>query len=403
MPFEFKLPDIGEGVVEGEIIQWLIKEGETIDEDQAMVEVMTDKATVEIPSPVAGKVISTFGKEGEIVEVGATMVVIETGKETPTVHTVQTGHAPKATPPKRPAERGKQTSSRVLATPAIRRLAREKKVDLDLINGTGPRGRITRKDVESFTAVKSSDLPPPVSARTEPTPSEQVAGESIPYRGLRKKIGDHLVAAKRFAPHFTYVEEVDVTQLVQLRTKYLEARPGARLTYLPFFIKAVTAGLKKFPLLNATLDEEKRLIHLKHEYNIGIATATDEGLIVPVVKNADRLTLLELAAEVTRLTEEARKGSAKLEDLRGGTFTLTSLGPLGGIVATPIINYPEVGILGIHKISQKPVVVDGEIVIRDRMNLSLSLDHRVVDGLVGAKFMHSIIPMIENPGLLALD
>ncbi|MFQ5737635.1 MAG: dihydrolipoamide acetyltransferase family protein [Acidobacteriota bacterium] len=393
MPYEFRLPDLGEGVVEGEIVTWLIREGETLEEDQPMVEVMTDKATVEIPSPVSGKVIKTVGSVGQIVEVGATMVIIEADGSS----SYSRKSAPEKPPEKSRAistKAASASSKRALATPAVRKFARARGVDLSQLPGTGPGGRITREDV--MRATQSSGVSAaPASSRDLPT-------EDIPYRGLRKKIGDHLTASKRFAPHYTYVEEVDMTQLVAVRRKFLSANEGSRLTYLPFLMKALVRGLRQFPLLNSTLDEDREVIQLKKYYNFGVATATEQGLIVPVVKNVDRKSILELTRDIMALADEARRGKVKLEDLRDGTFTLTSLGPLGGVLATPIINYPEVAILGVHKITRKPVVREGRIVIRDMMYLSLSLDHRVVDGAVGARFLHHVLPYIENPGLLAV-
>ncbi len=407
MAFEFKLPDIGEGVVEGEIIKWLISPGSVVAEDQPMVEVMTDKATVEIPSPVRGKVLKTIGAEGEVVEVGATMVVIETDEDGKSAaaevanrtaaEVVASGPPPSSSPPSR-------SSRKALATPAVRKFAREQNIEINRVNGTGPGGRITREDIESYLrgpAPATPGAPAPKRAASRPSPLQDV--ESIPYRGLRKKIGDHLVASKRFAPHYTYVEEVDVTQLVELRKRYQELNPERRLTYLPFLMKAVVRGLKAYPIVNSTLDEDQQVILLKKRYNIGVAVATDQGLIVPVVKDVDRKGLLQISDEIAELSEQARQGKVKLEDLRDGTFTITSLGFLGGVLATPVINYPEVAILGVHKISPRPVVRDGQIVIRQMMNLSASLDHRIVDGAVGAQFMHAVIPYIENPGLLAVQ
>ena len=393
MPYEFKLPDIGEGVVEGEIVRWLIRPGDHLEEDQPMVEVMTDKVTVEIPSPVSGEVLKTVGGEGALIAVGATLVVIDSPE----------GQEQAAAPSERRPERRlptagsmvqqaplrSQKQARNLATPAVRRLSREMGVDLSGVQGTGSGGRITRQDVE-----RAHSQPSEVASQAEGAP------DSIPYRGVRKKIGDHLVAAKRFAPHYTYVEEVDATPLVELRSEFRRNHEGQDLTYLPFFIKACVSGLKKHAILNSTLDEEKKLILLKRSYNIGIAIATPEGLIVPVIKKADDKSLLDISAEIQSLAEQARSGRIQLEDLRDGTFTITSLGALGGVLATPIINYPEVAILGVHKIMERPVVRKGEVVIRHMMNLSLSLDHRVVDGFVGAEFLRDVISHLENPGLL---
>ncbi|MDA2938564.1 2-oxo acid dehydrogenase subunit E2, partial [Acidobacteria bacterium AH-259-A15] len=375
MPFEFKLPDVGEGIVEGEIVRWLVKEGEHVEEDQPIVEVMTDKATVEIPSPLKGKIAKRIGDEGEVIKVGATMVVIEEEEEEE--EEGQSGvklepAKPRVDKPKTKLQEPRQTEAPVpaggpvLATPAVRRLAREMGVELSQVQGSGPRGRVTREDLERFKSAPAEIRPERVEPRP---PSGEV--ETIPYRGVRKKIGERLVASKRTAPHFTYVEEVDVTELVRVRKQFQESDKGqnVRLTYLPFLMKAVVRGLKEYPLLNSTLDEEEGVIRLKKYYNIGIATDTPEGLIVPVVRDVDKKDILQLAQEVTGLSEAARAGKAKLEDLKDGTFTITSLGALGGVLATPIINYPEVAILGIHKIAQKPVVRDGQIVVRDMMNL----------------------------------
>ncbi len=389
MPYEFKLPDIGEGIVEGEIIRWLIRPGDHLQEDQPMVEVMTDKATVEIPSPVRGEVLKTVGEEGSLIAVGATLLVIDApqGPEQPTAPAEK---RPERTPPAtsslvQQAPRRSQKQAKNLATPAVRRLSREMGVDLSTVQGTGAGGKITRQDVERARSQGEGDP------------------DSIPYRGVRKKIGDHLVAAKRFAPHYTYVEEVDATPLVELRSEFKRHNDDQDLTYLPFFIKACVSGLKKHAILNSTLDEEKKLIQLKRSYNIGVAIATPEGLIVPVIKKADDKSVLDISAEIQSLAEQARSGKLQLEDLRDGTFTITSLGALAGVLATPIINYPEVAILGVHKIRQRPVVRKGEVVIRHMMNLSLSLDHRVVDGFVGAEFLRDVISHLENPGLLPIE
>jgi pyruvate dehydrogenase E2 component (dihydrolipoamide acetyltransferase) len=394
MTFEFRLPDIGEGVVEGEIVRWLISEGDDVEEDQPMVEVMTDKATVEIPSPVQGRVVGRLGSEGDTVAVGSTLVVLEVSAASRESEGTESAEEP---PSETPARRQvPPPSEAVLATPAVRKLARELGVDLGEVKGTGPGGRITREDVEARRDTPR-DVPEPVPQ----APPEKLERETLPYRGLRRKIGAHMTEAKRTAVHYTFVEEVDATGLVQLRRTASTALPeGQQITYLPFIIKAVVEGLKRYPLLNSTLDEEQEQIVVKKYYNIGIATATEEGLIVPVLKAADRRTLVQLSREIFRLSEAARRGTIALEDLKEGTFTITSLGALGGLLATPVINYPEVAILGVHKISQRPAVVDGKIVVRHMMNLSLSLDHRVVDGAVGAQFMSHIIPFIENPALL---
>ncbi len=431
MPFEFKLPDIGEGVHEGEIVKWLVKEGDFVKEDQPMVEVMTDKATVEIPAPRAGKILRLNGKEGETVKVGSVLVVIEeAGAPAPTVKP-QPKREPAAPPPPKPEPKPEPAPTplttkqppapaaataaptRVLATPATRKLARELDIDISQIQGTGPAGRVTDEDVRQFAAARmapQAPTPTPTPAPTAPAYAPKPTGpdrreERVPLRGIRKRIAEHMHQSKNTAAHFTYVDEVDMTELVQLREqmKPLTEQKGVKLTYLPFIVKACVSALKEMPLLNASLDETKGEIVLKKYYNIGIATATEDGLIVPVVKDAERKSLLEIAVEIERLAKAAREGKIALQDIQGSTFTITSLGALGGLFATPIINYPEVAILGVHEIKRRPVVRDNQIVIRDIMLLSLSFDHRVVDGDVGARFCKKVMSYLENPKLLFLE
>jgi pyruvate dehydrogenase E2 component (dihydrolipoamide acetyltransferase) len=428
MAFEFKLPDIGEGVHEGEIVKWLVKEGDFVREDQPMVEVMTDKATVEIPAPRAGKILKLNAKEGEVVKVGSVLVIIEEIGEAK-AEPKREPLAVSAAPPPQPEPVAATASAtapavtvsppsptptqRVLATPATRKLARELGVDISQIHGTGPGGRVTDEDVRRFAATRTASPPPPPAPAPKPTapaytPSAVVTDrreERIPLRGIRKRIAEHMHQSKSTAAHFTYVDEVDMTELIQLREQMrpLAEQKGVKLTYLPFIVKASVAALKEMPLLNASLDEATGEIVLKKYYNIGIATATEDGLLVPVVKDADRKSLLEIASEIERLAKAAREGKIALSDLQGGTFTITSLGALGGLFATPIINYPEVAILGIHEIKRRPVVRDDQIVIRDIMYLSLSFDHRLIDGDVGARFCKKIIGYLENPKLLFLE
>jgi pyruvate dehydrogenase E2 component (dihydrolipoamide acetyltransferase) len=443
MPFEFKLPDIGEGVHEGEIVKWLVREGDSVKEDQPMVEVMTDKATVEIPAPRAGKILKLNGKEGETVKVGSVLVVIEEARAAAPAPTVRpepkrepiAAPAPKPEParesaavpaPPKPETKPElapipasatatatATPTRVLATPATRKLARELSVDISQIQGTGPAGRVTDEDVRQLAAAgpaartaPPTPMPAPSAPAYTPTPvSTDGREERIPLRGIRKRIAEHMHQSKNTAAHFTYVDEVDMTELVQLREqmKPLTEQKGVKLTYLPFIVKACVAALKEMPMLNASLDEAHGEIVLKKYYNIGIAAATEDGLMVPVVKGADRRSLLEIVVEIERLAKAAREGKVALQDLQGSTFTITSLGALGGLFATPIINYPEVAILGVHEIKKRPVVRDNQIVIRDIMWLSLSFDHRVVDGDVGARFCKKIISYLENPKLLFLE
>lgn len=442
MAFEFKLPDIGEGIHEGEIVRWLVKEGDVVEEDQPIVEVMTDKATVELPSPVAGKILEIRAKEGEIVEVGSVLVVIGGEGEVPkrdgrkaaeTAAVAPVKEAEKA-PAKEPVAAAAPAPAapvvppttkhkRVLATPATRRLARELGVDLTQVQGTGPGGRVTDEDVRRFAAqltAAGAEAPAPpkpeakerveVAAPAPPRPAAmplryEELEERVPIRGIRKRISDHMRHAKDTAAHFTYVDEADVTELVKLRESLLPLaeKEDIKLTYLPFIVKAVVAALKKHPQLNAHVDYEKEEITIKRYYHIGIATATEQGLIVPVIKDADRLSMLEIAAEIQRLAQRAREGTISLDEIKGSTFTITSLGPIGGLFATPVINTPEVAILGVHEIKKRPVVIDNEIVIRDIMYIALSFDHRVIDGHVGAAFAKAVKALLEDPQRLMVS
>lgn len=426
MAIEFKLPDIGEGLTEGEIVKWLVKPGDAVKEDQPMVEVMTDKANVEIPSPASGTVQKILAKEGEVVKVGAVIIVIGEGAGAPAALAEKKPGAkseaakPEAAPraiasapgnggthaaPPRPAPAPAYATpieglEKVLASPATRRLAREKGIDIRLIQGTGPRGRVTNEDIARFGGDGTSAPARAASAPAYTGPRE----ERQPLKGLRRKISEKMVKSKYTAPHFTYVDEVDMTEIVYLRKALMEkvGPDGPRISFLAFVVKALIPALRAYPLVNASLDDEKQEIILKRFYNIGVATATPEGLTVPVVKDADRKDVVQLSADIQRLSEAARAKKLALEDLKDGTFTITSTGNIGGILATPIINHPEVAILGVHKISKRPAVREGQIVIRDMAHLSISLDHRVVDGAVGAEFMNLLIRHLEHPGLLSL-
>lgn len=421
MALEFRLPDIGEGVVEGEIIKWLVNEGDTLREDQPMVEVMTDKATVEIPSPKAGRVAKLMVPAGQLCAVGQVMVVIETAG-TAAAHAAPAAHAASHSPvaaasapavavtAAAPAGKG----GKVLATPATRQLARNLGIDLCTVGGTGPNGRITKEDVRAVVERKSA--PAPVAAAPAPTPVAaalppppafvaSTGDERISFRGIRKKIADNMLRSKQSAAHFTYVEECDVTELVALRAraKKRASERGIKLSFLPFIIKAVVSGLKKYPILNATLDTQRDEIVLRKNYHIGIAAASEQGLIVPVLKNADQLSLFQIAGNLDPLAERARTGKASRDELTGSTFTISSLGALGGVLATPIINFPEVAILGVHKIREVPAVRNGQIVVRSVMNLSISLDHRIVDGYEGAQFMQHVVGLLEDPTLMFME
>jgi pyruvate dehydrogenase E2 component (dihydrolipoamide acetyltransferase) len=407
--FEFKLPDIGEGVVEGEIVKWLVKEGDRIGEDQPMVEVMTDKATVEIPSPREGVVAKIHVPEGKLCKVGQVMLAIDVAGGNGKAAVAPTKEATAAKPVETPARAEAPhvaSAGKALATPAVRKLARDLGVDIGAVKGSGPNGRVTAEDVKAATSGASAPARAPSAATPAARATAPQAGdERVPLRGLRKRIAENMALSKRTAAHFTYVEECDVTDLVALRDRAAvraEER-GAKLTYLPFIVKAVCAGLKKFPMCNATLDEAKQEIVYRKSYHIGIGTATREGLMVVVVRDADRRSIFELAQEIDRLSTAAREGKARREEVSGSTFTITSLGALGGVMATPIIHYPEVAILGVHAFRPQPRVVGREIAIRTVGNLSVSLDHRVVDGYEGAMFLQEVVKYLQDPTLMFLE
>jgi len=417
--FEFRLPDIGEGVVEGEIVKWLVQVGDVIAEDQALVEVMTDKATVTIPSPKAGKVIHREGNEGDIAKVHAILVVLETdagAAEAPAAPAAAAAHAPApaaaAAQPMAAAASvaapiASEAGRRVLATPVTRRMAREHGVDLAAIAGTGPQGRVTKNDLLGFVNGAGNVIAQAPALRAPAAPVVSgAADQRIPVRGLRRKIAENLVRSKQTAPHYHFVEEVDATTLVALRDRLNAklAKSGEKLSFLPFLVKAAISGLRKNPRCNAVMDEAANELVLRGEYNIGIAVATDDGLVVPVIRNADKLSLQELAREIVRLSDAARSRKLAQSDVGGGTFTITSLGQTGGLFATPIINHPEVAIMGVHRMRKRPVVNDeGEIVVRDMMYLSWAFDHRNVDGAEGAKFAYDVIDRVVDPDALMLE
>src|SRR5437879_614921 len=406
MAREFKRPDIGEGVHEGEVVKWFVREGDPIKENDPVVEVMTDKVTVQIPSPVTGKVLQLRAKEGEVVKVGATLVVFgeagEMASSKPGPAPRPTAHSPgppPVAPP--PAPMAAPPGSREpLAAPAVRRLAKELNVNLAAIRGSGPQGRLTEDDVRKAAhgPVRTTVAAPPPVAAAASSGVEQ----RIPIHGLRKRIFEKMAKSNVTAAHFTYVEEVDMTQLVHLRDhlKPTADRKGVKLTFLPFFVKAILAALVEFPTLNASVDDERGEIVVKGYYNIGMATATDEGITVTVVHDADKKGLWDLAKEIERLAAAARDKKLSLQEVQGSTFTITSLGKEGGIFATPIINWPEVAILGIHKIEKRPVVRDDQIAIREMMYMSCSFDHRVVDGHVGAAFVQAVRNYLEHPATI---
>lgn len=417
MAFEFKFPDIGEGLTEGEIVRWLVKEGDEVKEGQPLVEVETDKALAEIPCPKTGVILKILAKEKEIVKVGQVIVIIgeqgesfaappEKPKSVGVVGELE--EAPEEIPvavtktePSKPA----LVSEHVLATPAVRGLAKELGVDINQVRGSGPEGRVLEKDVRQFA--ESQRKPSEPEKKITKVKKYDLYGyvDRIPLRGVRRSIAKAMVKSKYTAPHVTTIDEADVTELWKIREKEKKVaeKKGIKLTILPFIIKAAIAGLMEHPYLNATLDDENEEIILKKYFNIGVATDTPEGLMVPVVKNAKDKSILQIAHELTQLVEKARNRTIDLADLKGGTFTITNFGALGGIYGTPIINHPEVAILGVGKIKEMPVARNGRMVVRKILPLSLSFDHRVVDGAEGARFLNTVIARLEDPNLILLE
>ncbi len=409
--FEFKLPDIGEGVVEGEIVKWLVKAGDVITEDQPLLEVMTDKATVTIPSPKAGTVIRTHGREGEVAKVHHLLVELEMqgGAEA----TPQLAPSPKADVATKSAAVAASvpsqiSSSRVLATPVTRRMASEHHIDLSIVTGTGPNGRVLKADVESLLSQGGSGAVATAAVQRTATVPLASSGldQRIPIRGLRKKIAEKMVKSKFTAPHYAFVEEVDVSNLVSLRTGLNEQLKddGLKLSFLPFIVKAVIAAFRKFPQVNSNMDEAAQELIVRGDRNIGIAAMTEQGLMVPVLRGSDRLSVRQIGSELIRLSEAARNQKLKMDELTGGTFTITSLGQTGGLFATPIINHPEVAIMGVHRMRKKPIVDENDqITIRPMMYCSFCFDHRVIDGATGAEFAYEVLKFIERPELLLVD
>ncbi len=418
MSFDFYMPDIGEGVVEGEIVGWKVKEGDRVTLDQPIVEVMTDKATVELPSPRAGVIAKINYKDGAICPVGKILVVIEEDGAPTKKQAPPPGHHAPAAPAPAPTARtaaaqievvdATEGRERVLATPATRRLARQLGVEIGRVPPTGKHGRVTTEDVKSYqsngptTTAIARTQHAPVSVPRNPMGYEE---ERIPLRGMRKKIADAMSRSVHTAAHFTYVEEIDMTELVLVRdrAKARAAERGVKLNYLPFIIKAIVSGLKKWPQLNASLDETTQEIVRKKYYHIGVAAQGPNGLVVSVVRDADLRSIFDLSKEIDRLGEAVRTNTATRDDLTGSTFTVSSLGKLGGVLATPIINFPEVAIVGVHKIEEKPAVRNGQIVIRHLMNLSISVDHRLADGWDGAMFLQDVKTLLEDPTTMFME
>ena len=401
----FKLPDLGEGTVESEIGEWLVSVGDQVTEEDIIGTMMTDKAAVELSSPVSGKVVSLAGEPGDIIAVGAALIVFEIDEAAAAPKAVT-----KATPPPRKMETPAQTEApavqqapaihaKVITSPAIRRRAKEAGIDLTRVPGSGPGGRILREDLDVFLKQAAT-----VAAPAAPQPAAAGSTEQK-IIGLRRMIAERMSAANREIPHFSYVEEIDITELEALR-QHLNGKKSAnaeRLTLLPFIGLALIRALKDFPQCNTTHDKERNML-IRHEaVHLGIATQTPDGLKVPVVRHGERRSIVDLAAEIRRVSEAARDGSARKEELSGSTITITSLGKLGGIVTTPIINLPEVAIIGVNRAVERPVVLNGEITVRLMMNLSSSFDHRFVDGYDAAAMLQSIKEMLEHPATFFVD
>ncbi len=421
-----KMPDIGEGIAEVELVAWRVQPGETVAEDQILADVMTDKATVEIPSPVAGRVLALGGAVGQVLAVGAELIRLEVEGE----GNLKAGQAlappapahlppsPPSPPPApapvlaapslaqpAPAAPRRAPGEKPLASPAVRRRAWELGLALQFVPGSGPAGRITHEDLEAFAAAQgqvSGGAAAPVDRRYAPRLSE----EAVPVIGLRRKIAQKMQLAKRQIPHFSYVEELDVTELEALRHSLNKQWQGRRpkLTLLPFLVRAIVLALPEFPQINARYDDEAALLTRYGAVHLGMAAQTEAGLMVPVLRHAETLDLWACAAEISRLAEAARAGKLAREELTGSTITITSLGPLGGIVTTPVINHPEVAIVGVNRIVERPMFDrQGRVVPRLLMNLSSSFDHRVVDGMVAAEFVQRLRALLEAPATLFIE
>ena len=390
---EFRLPEIGEGVYEAEVARWLVQPGTAVRPGQGLLEVLTDKATMEVPAPFTGTIEHLQAEDGQQIKVGQVILTYR-GTEAAVPVKEAPVNVAVAAPPVRRAEDGRADVP-VKAAPSVRLMARKLGIDISRVRGTGPDGRVLVED-----------LTPPARPAANPQAADYgTPGTRVKFHGVRRKIAEHLVHAKHTIPHYTYVDECDVTDLVRLRDALKEplSKQGVRVTYLAFFVKAVVGALQDVPIVNASLDEAAGAIILHDRYHIGVAVATPSGLIVPVVRDADRRSLIEVAQEIERLSVAARAGRSQLEDLRGGTFTITSIGNVGGLFATPIINHPQVGILAVGKIVKRPVFDErDQIRAAEMAYLSLTFDHRVLDGAIGAAFGNALIRRLRSPAALLL-
>ena len=384
MVYNFKLADIGEGIVEGEVSKWYVKVGDIVKENQPLVEIITEKVTVELPSPADGTIMKIGPEAGKIVKVGEVIVVIDDGKEEDDTIEDSNDNVSEVNSKDIIKE---IKNKKIIATPAVKRVAKEMGIDINKVVGTGEDGRITEKDVKLYSKLEV-----------------QSNEERIAFRGTRKTIAERLAKASNRVVQAWIMEEIDMTRVTELKDKLKKSSTeDIKLTYMPFFVKAVIRSLKSNPRINASLDEESEAIVIKKDYNIGIATDTEQGLVVPVIKKAQDKDITEIAKEIEELSLEAKSGKLNLEDTQGGTFTITNIGAIGGISSIPIVNYPEAAILAINKIMKKVVLWEGEIVARDRVYLSLSFDHRLLDGADVARFLNSIRKCLEDPESLMKD
>ncbi|RHW33791.1 dihydrolipoamide acetyltransferase family protein [Oceanobacillus profundus] len=422
MAFEFKFPDIGEGIAEGEIVKWFVKDGDEIKEDDVLCEVQNDKAVVEIPSPVEGTIKKIHVAEGEVANVGNVFVTIDaegyesddSGQEEAAADKQATEEPAKEAPKDAKEEPAETEGKRVIAMPSVRKYARENNVTIEAVSGTGKNGRILKADIDSFL---SGDQP---ATQTEQTTEEAVDTQAakpvaVPtgsypetrekMTNIRKSIAKAMVNSKSKAPHVTLMDEIDVTELVAHRKKFkaVAAEQEIKLTYLPYVVKALVSASKKFPILNSWIDDSTDEIVQKHYYNIGIAADTDKGLLVPVVKDADKKSIFEISAEINELAGKARDGKLKPDEMKGASNTISNIGSAGGQWFTPVLNYPEAVILGIGRIAEKPIVRDGEIVVAPVLALSLSFDHRIVDGATAQLALNQIKRLLNDPQLIMME
>jgi pyruvate dehydrogenase E2 component (dihydrolipoamide acetyltransferase) len=422
MVTEFKFPDVGEGITEGEIVKWHVRVGDVVKEHDIIADVETDKAVAQIPSPVAGTILKLACKEGETIQVGAIIAVIgdksETRAEAKKDRGTVMGELPEAEDeplPVRHVYSPAKEEKEILASPAARKLAKDSGIDLSSLKGTGPSGRITEEDVKNASG-KSVQSKESVQAQEEESEHAEEPlverkydffgyVEHVPFKGIRKTTAKNMVRSLYTATHVTHMDEADVTDLFFIREKEKAdmRKKGIHLTFMPFVIKALVKALKEYPYLNATLDEEKNQIVLKKYYNIGVAVDIEGGLLVPVVKNAQLKSIADLAREIQDLAQKARERKLDVMDMKGGTFTVTNVGSIGGIFATPVINFPEVAILALGKIMDKPMVIDGKITARKIMPMSLAFDHRVLDGAEAARFTTRLIQLLEDPDGLMIE